>query len=130
MTFKARFGTKKPVNVEICVTDFAEQHKGKHMGNPEGVVKALEILKKDLNLGREWISDGTRNDFAVNDCIALWVLGMDPGAWFQSFFAVYDYAFYPSDIRKFMDHIERVQWYLDGWGPEGHREDALSYMID
>lgn len=122
-------GTKSPTHMTIDIDEYGSRQKD------AGLSGAIErdmfnVLVCDMNRGNEWISDGTRNRFAVNNCIALWVLGYNPREWFRAFLETHHKYFYPSDIEAFIEHVDRVSEYLEKWGPIGSRDRAIDFMIE
>ena len=123
-------GTKNPTKFSVDLDEFGDRISDTKLD--VGGVKddMIAVLEHDMNLGDQWISDGTRNDFAVNDCIALWVLGYNPEKWFEAFLDAHGQLFWISDIEAFLDHVHRVSEYLGKWGPLGSRNRAIDFMIE
>lgn len=87
-------------------------------------INILDKLLDDPKLGQA----GRRNDDAVDISIALWVLGIDsPSNWLEH--TVYDQTMVTSTWSEWLDHLERVEGYLESWGPKDNREEALRFLV-
>lgn len=88
--------------------------------------RELEYLLTDANFGHP----GRRNSDGVNLCITLYVLGIEASD-MEDWFKDLDYAvdFEAHDYNALMEKIRTVKDYLHGWGPDGHREDAVNFMV-
>lgn len=125
---KVACGTRKCTEMEVDLDEYG--HRYKTTSIDEGQKRAaLKLLKETMDT-ETFIRSGYRNDDAVNACIALHVLGYDPGPWLEAFLSVNAEKFYDNDVELFMDHVERVIPYLCEWGPEGIEGNALYYRID
>lgn len=103
-------------NINVCVDD---------------AVEAYGLLFDTMN-DNTFAGDGCRNEDAVNGCIALHVLGYDAQEWFYNFCKEqkkHPEQWFPSDLDRFMMHVNRVAPYLEKWGPDNHREQAFKYAI-
>lgn len=116
-------------NIEKFMVDLDKYGECDCKVDPRQHKEAYDLLRRTID-DHTFISDGHRNDDAVNGCIALHVMGYDPQAWFNDFFAANEDKFWDRDIEKFEDHVERVCDYIDVWGPDGHEEQALLYALN
>ncbi len=105
----------------------AEERTNDTTARVSSVTKAADILDKlldDPKLGQS----GRRNDDAVDISIALWVLGIDsPSSWLEH--TVYEQTMVTSTWSEWLDHLERVEGYLESWGPKDKRDEALRYLV-
>lgn len=86
----------------------------------------LKFLLADFRFGRP----GRRNDDGVNLCIALYVLGVeaaDMEDWLEDLDRVVDFD--DRDYNALMEKVRVVKDYLHGWGPDGHRDEAINFMV-
>lgn len=84
----------------------------------------LEALMEDPDFGHS----GQRNHDAVNLCCVLHAYGVDdPYAWFEDLDAFVNFAVH--DFSEMLECIKRVEPYLEKWGPEGNRSEALCFMV-
>lgn len=127
----ANFGTKITGRKLIMLDEYGDRLRKSNL-SIEDEKEALDLLEYVLTEGKWFANDGHRNNFAVDSCIALHVLGYDPEEWFANLFAEPDikYMFYQADIDEFMEHVERVAPYLGTWGPPGKEYRALDFKID
>lgn len=86
-----------------------------------------KILKKDFFENRYAFTRGRRNDDAVDFSIICHCIGVDPMEQFDDLCAEHKIEGVDYDLA--MEHMERVQPYLDKWGEEGTM-DAMVYCID
>jgi hypothetical protein len=128
LEIKIHCGTCTPVETTIDLEKFGVRNETD--GKKEA--EALHMLISCMN-DRNFIDDGHRNYDAVNTSIALHVLGFNPSKWFKSFFDFteeeFPEMFFDSDIDKFKEHLDRVDCYLESWGPIGKESEALSYAL-
>lgn len=92
--------------------------------------EALHILDKNIN-NTWWATDGCRNNAAVNILCSLWALGCDdPRGWIKAvcMTAIADGSFSSYQIDDFMEHVDRILPYLEGWGTCGD-SDVLTYCL-
>lgn len=91
--------------------------------------RAKDMLKNELS-SSTFTKPGTRNNSAVNICIALHVLGVDdPELWLINFFKRYDHLFDYEDFNELLNHAERVCDYVNDWGPATLEYKALDYSL-
>lgn len=118
-------------DIVTCNYDGALYCPDEKIGNTTARVssagKAIDILFELLNdpkLGQA----GRRNDDAVDISIALWVLGIDsPCNWLEH--TVYEQSMATTIWAEWSDHLERVEGYLESWGPKDKRDEALRYLV-
>lgn len=122
-------GTVNAVPMTIDLDQYCERKIVE--ADKENVENALRLLSNVLNERSLFANTGNRNYGAVNGCIALHVLGYDPVAWFNGFFVdpEINKLFHSIDMDLFMEHVERVDDYLDRWGPKGLEYKALDYAL-
>jgi len=127
-TIDAHCGTQKCQSFKIEVDDYGKPIPTN--ANEEEIKRAIDLLEETL-CDCSFADDGHRNNDAVNSCIALHVLGHDPIVWFENFFDFNnkDHKFFNRDISLFMEHVQRVNGYLDQWGPEDNEGRALKFVL-
>ena len=127
---KVCFGTKQQWIGEIDIDEYDDAPDETEVTD-EDMSEAYQMLRDVLTSGDCFASNGRRNDQAVNACIALHVMGYDPYPWFANLFddPYIHKLFYESDIRKFMEHVERIAPYMYKWGPVGNEGNALKYAL-
>lgn len=86
-----------------------------------------KILKKDFFEDPKAFHAGRRNDDAVDFSIICHCLGVDPREEFDKLCVEHDFKKVDYDLA--VDHMERVEPYLDRWGEEGTM-DAMVYCIN
>lgn len=125
---KVACGTRKWTEMKFDLDEYGVRYR-KTKVNEDQKNDALKLLEETMDT-ETFISSGHRNDDAVNTCIALHVLGYDPGMWLEGFLSVNAEKFYGEDVELFMNHVNRVVPYLYDWGPIGYEGNALYYRID
>ena len=125
--FTVTCGTDNLDTFEVNLEDFGSCRE---VASTEDEKKeAFNLLVKTMN-DETFADDGHRNDDAVNTVIALHVLGYNANKWLHRFCAAQpDGRFWPSDLRKFLEHVERVDLYVRDWGPDGDEGHALLYAL-
>lgn len=126
ITMKVHYGTKCAQSSEINLNEYGESN----FNMDENWLKGYNLLCELMN-DVAFADNGHRNHDAVNGCIALHVMGYDADEWFNNWCnaQLHEESFFRRDLFTFMDHVNRVVPYLEKWGPAGHREDALNYII-
>ena len=127
MYVQTNCGTRLPMYEKINLDDY-NTRVPTHVAVKDEE-RAIKILTQRLN-DAKFADDGNRNDNAVNCCIALHVLGYDACAWFETWCEAQPIdKFFKSDLDLFMEHVERVAPYLEGWGPRGNEALAFGYLV-
>lgn len=114
--------------------------------------RAMETVVNDEN----FLVEGCRNNTAVNACCVMWAWkgdeieeevseeiaegrALDPNVarsaivceLIKNFVAWKNPdAFENIDWYDFEERVERIAYYLDSWGPDGRRIDAIDYMME
>ena len=86
-----------------------------------------KILKDDFTECKDAFKDGHKNDDAVDMSIICHCLGLDVKKLVDKM--SYDFDWTVARYEEAMEHIERVQPYLDRWGESGTM-DAMVYCIN
>lgn len=124
---KVKIGTRNRETVKFHLEDF-DVVVPVSAGTTD-IQVAKDMLKRELAFPN-FTKPGTRNNSAVNICIALHVLGVDdPELWLINFFKRYDHLFDYEDFDKFLDHATRICDYIDDWGPATLEYKALDYSL-
>lgn len=124
---KIKIGTKDRETVKFHLEDF--DVVAPVSAGTIDIQRAKDMLKKELS-SPVFTEPGTRNNSAVNICIALHVLGVhDPELWLINFFRQYDHLFNYEDFNELLNHAERVCDYVDNWGPVNLEYKALDYSL-
>lgn len=125
--FTVTCGTYEPQKFEVDLDEFGVRHEV--ASTDEQKKEAFDLLVKTMN-DITFASDGHRNDDAVNTMIALHVLGYNAHDWLEEFCEEQSpEQFRIIDLKKFMEHVDRVDTYIRDWGPDGDEGNALLYAL-
>ena len=94
------------------------------MATQQDTKKAQAILD-ELVADEMFMWSGRRNDDAVDVCICCRVLGIDPVDWFNALYRKDADRFSNEQRLRALEHIERIEPYAEGWGPEGNEGAAF-----
>ena len=120
-------GTRVPEKFEVDLDEFGTRHEV--ASTDEEKEKAFDLLVETMDT-ITFAMDGHRNDDAVNAMIALHVLGYIAHDWLERFCEEQHLArFRIADLKKFMEHVDRVDQYVRYWGPDGDEGNALLYAL-
>lgn len=87
----------------------------------------IKIIQKDFSENPYAFDTGRRNDDAVDLCIICHCAGIDVRDVIDSMSTEHDWTKVRYDLT--MEHIERVEPYLESWGTPGTME-AMVYAIN
>lgn len=125
--FTVTCGTYSPQKFEIDLDEFGVRHEV--ASTDEQKKEAFDLLVKTMD-DITFASNGHRNDDAVNTMIALHVLGYVAHDWLERFCEAQPLErWWVADLKKFMEHVDRVDRYVRDWGPDGDEGNALLYAL-
>ena len=87
----------------------------------------IKIIKKDFSENKYAFDTGRRNDDAVDLSIICHCAGVDVNDVIDAMSVEHEWTKKRYDLT--MEHIERVQPYLDSWG-KSRTMDAMVYCIN
>jgi hypothetical protein len=85
------------------------------------------ILDSDFILNPKAFGPGCRNDDTVNCMIICWCLGLEPIDVIGDIKVRHNWS--PEQDAAVMEVVERVEPYLEGWGPRGTMA-SMAYAIN